>query len=454
MYRIGIGLDFGTSNTTVAIYDGNDMYYVKLDYLTETGVIMPTALYLDRNYSPTVGSEALKRCLEDNTGRKIVMTDKEVGCITVHMGEMDRDHFVERDRSYTTMVTGKVDSSLPGRLFRSMKSYLGNKGRPVFDVFGKKFSIEAILTVILRYINEQIRKDVGDYDYHLYIGRPVLYSGTDNDPNNIALERMGKTCNNAGIGKVSFLMEPEAAAISYLHSTEHKENENILVFDFGGGTLDICILKKEVLGFSVLSVAGIARAGDYMDRLIYIEKIFPELGDNLYSDYDFHFSDFADNLLNWQSTYLLNQAEYIEKINNAMKFGGEVEKKVSRLKKLIRKNASFLLIEKIEQAKIALSDNEIADVKVEEIDLELQLSREDFEQIISPVLIDIDSVIVTALERGGISPDKIDRVVCTGGSSRIPLVRNHLESYFEQKIEQWETFRGIAAGLAVSCYNS
>jgi len=137
MSGVGIGLDFGTSNTTAAIFDGSHMHYIKLDNYTESGIIMPTALYIDREYAPTVGSEALGRCLKDNTGRKIVMTDKEVGCVTVHMGEMDRDYFIERDRSFTTVVTGKIDASLPGRLFRSMKSYLGNKGNPQFDVFGK-----------------------------------------------------------------------------------------------------------------------------------------------------------------------------------------------------------------------------------------------------------------------------------------------------------------------------
>ncbi|MBI9096992.1 MAG: Hsp70 family protein [Spirochaetaceae bacterium] len=453
MSRIGIGLDFGTSNTTAAIYDGTDIHYIKIDPFTETGTIMPTALYLDREFSPTVGSEALSRCLKDNTGRKIVMTDKEVGCVTVHMGEMDRDHFIERDRTFTTVVTGKIDSLLPGRLFRSMKSYLGDKGNPQFDVFGKKFRIEAILTVLLRYIHNQIRVVTGDLDIHLFIGRPVLYSGTGSDPNRVALERMRTTCTNGGISKVSFVMEPEAAAVSYLHSHTNHGSENILVFDFGGGTLDLCILKRQKEKYSVLSVSGIARAGDYIDKMIYRKKIFPLLGEGLHRDHDFHFSEFEDNLLNWQSTYLLNQAEYIEKINHLMKAGGEPEIMAVRLKKLIRGNASFLLMESIEQAKIELSSHDSTVIDVEEIDLHLEISREELEEIIEPLLGEISGVISLALARAELDSSQVDRILCTGGSSRIPMVKQHLAHIFGKESEQWDSFRGIAAGLAVAGFN-
>jgi len=453
MNRIGIGLDFGTSNTTAAIYDGESLHYIRLDHSTEKGTIMPTALYIDREYSPTVGAQALLRCLKDNTGRKIVMTDKEVGCVTVHMGEMDRDYFIERDRSFTTVVKGKIDASLPGRLFRSMKSYLGNRGNPQFDVFGKKFKIEAILTVILRYIYEQINKEVSEGLIHLYIGRPVLYHGTDDDPNNIALDRMERSCFNAGMKDVSFLMEPEAAAVSYLHSHNKAEKENILVYDFGGGTLDICILNKNGESYNVLSVSGIAKAGDYMDKMIFKAKFFPLLGKGLEQSMDFHFSDFEENLLNWQSTYLLNQAVYIEKINQLIKNGGEAGEIGVRLKKLIRNNASFLLIESIEQAKIELSEKRETSIKIEEIDLEVQMNREELDFIISPFLTEIDLVLNSALDRADLDAEDIDRIVCTGGSSRIPLIKNHLRDFFGDKIEQWDSFRGIAAGLAVRGFN-
>ncbi|MBN2655631.1 MAG: Hsp70 family protein [Spirochaetales bacterium] len=448
----GIGIDFGTSNTTVAVYDGQSITYLKLDTRTGKGSIMPTALYLDRDCAPSVGAEALVRCLEDNTGRKIVLSDKDVGSVTVHMGEMDRDYFIERDRTFTTTVTGKIDAELPGRLFRSMKSYLGDRGDQRFDVFGRKFRLEAILTIILRHVGQHISQQSAAGHQQVYIGRPVLYSGTSEDPSARALERMGAICSHAGLGDVSFLMEPEAAAISYLHSHEGAEGENVLVVDFGGGTLDLCIMTRENNRYNLKAVAGVPRAGDYIDRLIYRHKISPYLGAGLGSAEDFHFSEFEENLLNWQSTYLLNQSRYMEKINNLIKSGGQNAEKGRRLKKLIRLNGSFQLIELIEEAKIALSSLDETSIEMEEIDLSIGFSRSELKEILEPVFRDISTVVSEILFKARMGKENIDRVLCTGGSSRIPAVRQHLAELLGREPEEWESFRGIAAGLAVASY--
>lgn len=452
MGHIGIGLDFGTSNTTAAVYDGENLEYIRIDEETEDGIIMPTALYLDREILPTVGSRALRRCLHDNTGRKIILTDKEVGCVTVHMGEMDRDYYIERDRTFTTVITGKIDAQLPGRLFRSMKSYLGDKTDQRFDVFGKKFRLEAILTVILRYVAEKIDNFTGEQTFSLCIGRPVIYNGSSAGSDAIALQRMGQSCTNAGLKNYSFMLEPEAAALSYLNSHKETEKENILVFDFGGGTLDLCVLERSQGKLEFLGAAGIPRAGDRIDRIIFRQKISPLLGAGLTDSEDFHFSEFEENLLNWQSTYLLNEARYMENIHRLISVGGEAAKKGMRLKKLIRSNASFPLLEQIEQAKIELSSLTSTTIVMEEIDLNVEMTRKELEEMLPPVYSDIDQVVQEVLEKAQLAPSQIQRIVCTGGSSRIPAVRAHITSLLGREPEEWDSFRGIAAGLAVAAY--
>lgn len=452
MAKVGIGLDFGTSNTTAALFDGRGITYIRLDSSVDEGIIMPTALYLDRQFQPVVGSNAIRKCLEDNTGRKVVLTEKEVGCVTIHMGEMDRDHFEERDRTFTAVVKGRIDSELPGRLFRSMKSYLGDSGHPRFDVFGRKFTLEAILTIILRSVGESIGTAAGPEHPPLFVGRPVLYSGTAENPDSAALERMETTCSRAGLEMPRFMLEPEAAALSYMRSHRFGKEEKILVFDFGGGTLDLCVMSRHREGFSLLGAAGIPRAGDHIDRLIFHSKISPLLGAGLAGSHDFHYSEFEENLLNWQSTYLLNQSSFMEKINRLIKEGGDAAPMGRRLKKLIRSNGTFQLMELIVEAKIRLSSEVSASIVMEEIDLDLVITREELDAILLPVLGDIDRVIGDVLEKSGLAKGDIDRIVCTGGSSRIPAVRSRIASFTGREPEEWDSFRGIAAGLAVASY--
>ena len=452
MAKIGIGLDFGTSNTTAAVFNGQDISYIRLDDRLEEGVIMPTALYLDLEIKAAVGSGAIIRYLEDNTGRRIILTDKEIGCITVHMGEMDRDHSIERDRTYTQVLTGKIDAELPGRLFKSMKSYLGDKGDPRFDVFGRKFSLDAILTVILRVVAEKIIDFKQDDEFSICIGRPVLYSGTAADSDAVAIERMRQSSSRAGLENFTFMLEPEAAALSYAHDHASVENENILVFDFGGGTMDLCVLKRLEGDVQFLVAAGIPRAGDNIDRMIFKEKISPLLGAGLSISHNFYYSEFEENLLNWQSTYMLNQAVYIEKINMLIKYGGSEAEKGLRLKKLIRCNGTFQLMELIEQAKIELSEQDSTSIVMEEIDLNVNLTRAELEEILVPVFQDIDQVVRLVLEKANLDREQINRIVCTGGSSRIPAVRRHIEFLLNKGPEEWSPFRGIASGLAVAAY--
>ena len=413
---------------------------------------MPTTLYLDREIHSAVGGEAILKYLEDNTGRRIILTDKEIGCITVYMGEMDRDHTIERDRTYTQVITGKIDADLPGRLFKSMKSYLGDKGDSRFDVFGKKFSLEAIMTVILRQVAEKINGFILGDEFSICIGRPVIYSGTADDSEALALERMRLSGSRAGLKNFSFMLEPEAAALSYLNDHSGREEEYILVFDFGGGTMDLCVLKITKEGIEFLGAAGIPRAGDNIDRLIFRGKIAPLLGAGLSVSHSFHYSEFEDNLLNWQSTYLLNQASYIEKINNLIKYRGSAAEKGFRLKKLIRCNGSFQLMERIEQAKIELSSKDSAIIRMEEIDLEVEITRAELEEILLPVFQDIDQVVTEVIENSNLRREKLGRIVCTGGSSRIPAVRAHIASLLCKDPEEWDPFRGIASGLAVAAY--
>jgi hypothetical chaperone protein len=457
MKTIGIGLDFGNSNTTLAVYNGREIRYIKIDRLLTKGTVMPSALYIDRAYAVETGSLALTRYLEDNTNRKIRLSEVNVGTIEVHMGEMDRDYFIERDRSFTAQLHARVDQDLPGRLFRGLKAYLGSHSETRFKVFNKTFKLEALLNMLLRTIRVRGEEEGVTFS-SLHIGRPVRYEGSRDDESGKAVLRMSAALKYAGFPSAVFMEEPIGAAWSYMEEHSLKEGDTILVFDFGGGTLDLALVRLSAGEHKILGIKGMAKAGDWIDRELFKAILFPLLGkgeeishrrdDGVLTSYPFPFSDFEEMLLNWQSTFLLNQAKYLEEINTAVKEGGETSAKLNRLSKLIRCNGSFPLLKLMEQAKKDLTDSPVTRIDFEEADIHVEITRDQLEEVISPLIGDIHLLIEDLLKEAG-GPD-VDRVVCAGGSSLIPAVRAVLESHFPGRVEEWDPFRSIAAGLAMA----
>ncbi len=91
---LGIGLDFGTTNSTLAIFDGRKVSYVAIDPLAPSPYVMPTALYLNVDYVPTIGTEAILQYLEENEGRLVRLTKEELGDLIFELtGNITRVEF-------------------------------------------------------------------------------------------------------------------------------------------------------------------------------------------------------------------------------------------------------------------------------------------------------------------------------------------------------------------------
>jgi hypothetical chaperone protein len=121
----GIGIDFGTTNSTVALYDGECVRYLRLEQ-ADVGEVMPTALYLSREGKAAVGRAAITQFAHDNSGRTVCLTPEEVGVISVTVaGTENTDTSIEAyDGAITNTfdVHAWTDQELPGRLFRTTSS--------------------------------------------------------------------------------------------------------------------------------------------------------------------------------------------------------------------------------------------------------------------------------------------------------------------------------------------
>lgn len=464
---IGIGVDFGTSNSTVAVYDGQELRFVHLEMLGQPPEdYMPTAIYIDRAYQPIMGWEAMAEYLRANAGRTIELAREEVGefDITVGAGE----EAVSQDAAtIRVQAHAYTDVNMPGRLFRSVKSWLGHERLERVDVFGKAYRITALITPILHFLRDQAEGFLRDELNSVHVGRPVNYEGAreaeggSEDNNQIAISRFHEACGYAGLPSPVFYPEPVAAALSYVSTERPQAGMKLLCFDFGGGTLDICILETtdNPLEFKILATHGIGLGGDSIDRLIYRRKLFPELGQGApvrtsiepgAPIEEFRFHEYADQLLNWQFTHMLNTPVLRSQLRNGIDFGGETRVKLDRLRRLITRNLSYTVFRAIEEAKIALSNQESADISIPALGLSVPMSQAEFAQILAEPLAEIEECLRVTLKLGGLEAREIQAVVRTGGSSRIFAVRELLETWFPHRVVEHQAFTSIAGGLAIA----
>ena len=121
--RLGVGIDFGTTSSTIACFDGERHRLLRLDPGTSSAV-MPIALYLDRAHRSMVGQPAIDRYLDDNQDRAVEPTREVVGTIEVTVPETELTRGLPQDDGAiidTYQVHALTDQGLPGRLFRSTK---------------------------------------------------------------------------------------------------------------------------------------------------------------------------------------------------------------------------------------------------------------------------------------------------------------------------------------------
>ena len=451
----GIGIDFGTSNSAAALFDGEQEMLVKL---AEYSAIMPSANYVDRDFVTSTGQKAIDDYIKGNQGRKVELSVEVLGEARTSAGSADGP----AGEGETSKVYGQAfnDSGLPGRLFRGTKRLLGNSDSGRTMIFDRAFRLVALVTPILVGIRKALQHRLEDTS-HACIGHPVNFEGLEQGRNNIALERLSESYGHAGITQQSFCPEPTAAAISYLYNHPENEDQRVLTVDFGGGTLDFSILSRTGDSFKVEATHGIALGGDKIDQTIFRELVFPLLGkgerwsravDGAEVDTLFPFGEFEDLLINWPVSYMLNQNKYTAPVMQRMVGPDKAATKFKRLYDLIKQNHSYQVFEAIKAFKAELSVQDSAVLDIPEIDIEVRLERWEFEVMISDLLFELEQAITLILNKVGIQASDIDLVLRTGGSSLIPAVKDILDNQFAGKVVEHDPFTSVAAGLAIADY--
>jgi hypothetical chaperone protein len=457
---IGVGLDFGTSNSAAAWFDGEAVHMVQLEPPYE---IMPTATHLSRELKTKTGRAAVSQYIDENRDRMVELTPEVIAKTQMLTEESDPHDSTSEHEVSTSNVYGKavIDRGMQGRLFQGVKRLLGNPSIKRLMVFDHPFRLVALITPVLVHIREALLKSVPEPLFDVHFGHPVQFEGHGDFKNDLGLSRLTEASGYAGYQKISFYPEPVAATLSYLHEDGGIQAGNVLTVDYGGGTLDLSILRFEGLQFDVLSTAGRAMGGDHIDQMIFRELLFPLLGkgeiwsrmrDGQLVENLFPFDEFEDKLLNWAVTYTLNQNHYRSKIADCIKKGGPAAEKFSRLDDLIAHNQSYRVFQAIKKAKADLSVKEATTLDIPELDIDLPFTRDQFETMLASSLQKLSAVTDEVLDAAGLSDGDIDVVIRTGGSSLIAAVRSQLELRFPGKVTEHDPFTSVAAGLAIASY--
>ena len=383
---------------------------------------MPSANYLNQDFVTAIGQQAIDEYISGNRGRTVELSAELLGEERTSAGSNDGP----AGEGDTSKVYGQAfnDAGLPGRLFRGTKRLLGHKNSDRTLIFNRPFRLVALVTPILVGIRKALQSSLSnlpkDKINHACIGHPVNFEGNEIQSNNIAMDRLSEAYGHAGVEGQKFCPEPTAAAISYLYNHPGDGDQRILTVDFGGGTLDFCILKRSGSHFNVEATHGIALGGDRIDQTIFRELIFPLLGkgerwsrvvDGLKVDTLFPFGDFEDLLINWPVSYILNQNKYTAPVMQRMAQTDPAAAKFRRLYDLIKQNYSYQVFEAIKLFKAQLSTQETAVLDIPELDIEIELERWEFDVMISDLLFELEQAISLILGNNYLCSDDIDLVL-------------------------------------------
>ncbi|HUG72868.1 MAG TPA: Hsp70 family protein [Steroidobacteraceae bacterium] len=455
--RFGVGLDFGTSNSAAAWFDGERLQRVVLEH---NGPILPTAIHLDRAYTALVGSAAIERYVEENRGRRVELVAEVLGESAASVGGNSTGEDISRLQTERHTVYGPLyDRTLPGRLFLGLKRLLGDPEIERLTVFDRQYRLVALLTPILQHIRAELERELSHPLPALHAGRPVTFEGRTGSRDATAVARLREAYEHAGLAVAEFYPEPVAATLSWLHSARRLDRGVALTVDFGGGTLDLAAVRFDGQKFQVLATQGMALGGDRIDQLIFAQMLFPELGkgerwvrdvDGREIDTLFPFDEFEPSLINWPTTFLLNQNQTRAMVVDRLARGGPGAAKFQRLLDLISFNYSYNCFQAIRRAKVELSSQLQTSIDIPELNLNVAFSRSRLDDILVPVLARARECIDALLQRARLAPADVDVVIRTGGSSEIVAVRALLERQFPGRVEGHDPFTSVACGQAIA----
>ena len=324
-----LGIDLGTTNSEIAIYRDGRPEVLRDD---QGRIILPSVVGLTETGELLVGEEA-------------------------------RNQFL----------------LYPERTVRSIKRRMGSDAK--VQLGEREYTPQEISAIILSRLKEIAQARLGRPIRKAVITVPAYFSDTQRQ----ATREAGEI---AGLEVARIINEPTAAALVY-EAAQH-QGKRILVYDLGGGTFDVSVVRIEQGVVEVISSHGNNHlGGDDFDHKI-VEHVLEHL---------------------------------------KLKHGVDVADRPQAMARILRS---------AEDAKKQLSDHPYARIAEEylaehsgqPVNLDLELSREQYEDMIAPFIEETLGAIHIALESAGLTSSQVDEILLVGGATRTPLIRRRLVEVF------------------------
>ncbi len=433
-----VGIDFGTSNSGVAVARNGQVVVLPLDRKAPAPEVVKTILYITKDFKNTIGQEAVELYYRHNVNRLRRFVKKWAGEIDVYGGDM----------YYVRDIYVYVDELKPGRLLQYLKTALRSPGYHGTQIFDRYFTLAEIITIYLRELKLRAEAHLGERVEAVTLGRPVKFSEKP-DLDKQAEETLRQAALEAGFKQVDFEFEPVAAALYYERNLDHPQN--VLIFDFGGGTLDITIMRLgDPRHRKVYSNGGIGIAGSDFDRAIIQTRMLPHFGQGLVANNP-EILELINTVADWIALPELSTPQARFTLEKAVQ-DGKAPVRLKALESLIFNDLAFSFYYAVEGAKIALSNQGAAVIGLHEKNMDIWelYTRFQFEKDIKDYRERIEQVLLDTVVASGLEPEQIEAVVKTGGSSGIPVFTEMLASIFgPEKIKSSDTFSSVTAGLAI-----
>jgi hypothetical chaperone protein len=431
------GLDFGTSNTSLAVNNGASTRVLPIDLVA--GETMPTVLYIRRDGTPIVGRPAIDAYLEDNRTRgPLTRVFQSLGIL---MESSNPDHPIVEAHIYT-------DVSAPGRLFQALKTFLGDPLETQTNVFGNAKGLEDLIALILAHVRNRARDLVGSAPDDITLGRPVRFIGGE-EAEDRAVARLRAAAELAGFREIRFVAEPIAAA----HAANVGPGTS-LVFDFGGGTLDLCVVRRDDRGaLAVLATAGGPIGGDRATELLIEDAVAPRLGSRAeWGPKRLRLPRYIVNALrDWHALSALNEKPLLDALDDLVRAGAP-RRELAALRSAIELQLGYEIFQTTDATKCELSTAGAAILTYHhaEVDVDARLTRGRFEHLIRPMLTETATLVRGVTDDACIAGGDIAAIVYTGGSSAIPAFRTLMRGLLPNAVERdAAAFTSVAAGLAM-----